>query len=64
MKIVKYVGLGVGAIVAISIAGWALMFMFKIAFSMIKMGIFVVVVGAILYAITNFFLSSSSKEKV
>jgi hypothetical protein len=62
MSIVKYVGIGVGAIVAISIVGWAIMFFLKIAFSMLKMGIFVVVVGAIIYAVLSFFSSKSTKE--
>lgn len=62
MNIVKYVGIGIGAIVAISIVGWAVMFLFKIAFSMLKMGIFVVVVGAIIYAVMKFFSSKSTKE--
>jgi hypothetical protein len=62
MSIVKYVGIGVGAIVAISVVGWAVLFFLKIAFSMLKMGIFVVVVGAILYGIFKFFSSKTSKE--
>jgi len=62
MSIVKYVGIGVGAIVAISVVGWAVMFFLKIAFSLFKMGIFVAIVGAILYAAFKFFSSKSTKE--